>query len=115
MIALWPRSRRELRPFLAVGIVAGVAYVLFMCAIDVPMYISRFRADETFGRRYLSLAEGVRAAATQWTVTGSIDDWREEIPWMSLYFSACVWLSIALAHAPPLGAPKAAEGAPSRA
>ena len=35
-------------------------------------------------------------------VTRRWEDWREEIPWMSLYFSAAVWLSIALVRAPPL-------------
>jgi hypothetical protein len=29
-------------------------------------------------------------------VTHDIGEWREEIPWMSLYFSAAVWASLAL-------------------
>jgi hypothetical protein len=29
-------------------------------------------------------------------VTHDISEWREEIPWMSLYFSAAVWSSLAL-------------------
>jgi hypothetical protein len=29
-------------------------------------------------------------------VTHDIAEWREEIPWMSLYFSAAVWASLAL-------------------
>jgi hypothetical protein len=28
---------------------------------------------------------------------GDIAEWREEIPWMSLYFSVAVWTSLALA------------------
>jgi hypothetical protein len=69
------------------------------------MYVTRFRADQASGLAYLSLGEGFHAAATQWKVTGAFEDWREEMPWMSLYFSVCVWLSIALARVPPLGAP----------
>jgi hypothetical protein len=30
------------------------------------------------------------------------EDWKNEIAWMSLYFSVAVWLSIALIHAPLL-------------
>jgi hypothetical protein len=28
-------------------------------------------------------------------------DWVDEMPWMSLYFTAGVWISIALVRAPP--------------
>ena len=33
-------------------------------------------------------------------VTFSWEQWRAEIPWMTLYFSVCVWWSLALVHAP---------------
>jgi hypothetical protein len=103
LLALRSRSG-ALKPFLTAAIVCAAAYVAFMATVDVPMYISRFRADELAGRQYLSLADGLRAAATQWTVTGSIAAWREEIPWMSLYFSVMVWVSIGLIHLPRVGA-----------
>ena len=28
------------------------------------------------------------------------DEWHPEMPWMSLYFSVCVWCSLALVHVP---------------
>jgi len=28
--------------------------------------------------------------------------WRQDVAWLSLYFTVAVWASIALAHAPPL-------------
>src|SRR2546427_623776 len=34
-------------------------------------------------------------------VTRRWEDWREEVPWMSLYLSAAVWLSLAIAAVPP--------------
>jgi hypothetical protein len=35
-------------------------------------------------------------------VSHRLEDWKNEIAWMSLYFSVAVWLSIALIHAPLL-------------
>ena len=99
-ITLWPRVDRPQRPLLTVGIGFGLAYVAFMTTVDVPMYVSRWLADQASGRHYLSFAEGVRDVSLRWVVTGSWSDWRTEVPWMTLYFSVVVWVSIALTHVP---------------
>jgi hypothetical protein len=90
------------RPLLTASILIGCAYVAFMCTVDVPMYVSRWLADEVSGRHYLSLSLGLADVSGRWVVTHAWDQWRTEIAWMSLYFSAGVWTSIALAHAPAL-------------
>src|SRR5206468_9257647 len=41
-------------------------------------------------------SEGLRDASTRWVVTHDLAEWRDEIAWMSLYFSAAVWASLAL-------------------
>lgn len=97
---MWTRSQRAVRPFLAASMLLGVAYLTFMCTVDIPMYVSRWLADEAMGREYLSLSQGVWDAGSRWIVTHSWDEWRPEMPWMSLYFSVCVWCSIGLAHIP---------------
>jgi hypothetical protein len=99
---LWSRSRVGYRPFLAAAMVLGVAYVTFMCTVDIPMYVSRWSADQTSGRAYLSLAQGFEDVWSRRCVTFDWEEWRTEIPWMSLYFSVGVWCSIALVHAPRL-------------
>jgi hypothetical protein len=99
-IALWPRQDAAYRPFLVAGFVIGSLYVGFMIAVDVPMYVSRWLADEAQGRAYLSLSQGLWDVGSRWVVTFAWEDWRTEIPWMSLYFSVGVWCSIALVHAP---------------
>ena len=71
-----------------------------MFLVDVPMYWSRWLADEAIGRSYMSLEQGVLDVAGRWKVSHAWQDWQSEIAWMSLYFSAAVWLSIALIHAP---------------
>ena len=99
-LALWSCCRASCRPFVAVALVFGVAYVSFMVAVDVPMYVSRWLVDAANGREYLSLYQGIQDVWARRVVTFAWEEWRTEIPWMSLYFSVGVWFSIALVHAP---------------
>jgi hypothetical protein len=110
LAALWSRCAAPWRPLLATWCVAGAVYVAYMFLVDVPMYWSRWLADEASGRGYLSLAQGLADVSGRWTVSHRWDDWKSEVVWMSLYFSVAVWLSIALIHAPLLRrAPVAAQ------
>lgn len=88
------------RPFLIAALVLGVIYVLFMAMVDVAMYLSRWQADEAVGREYLTLAAGLEDAWSRRVVSFPWEERRSEIPWMTLYFSVCVWWSLALVHAP---------------
>ena len=81
----------------------NTAYIVFMWSVDVPMYLGRHRTDTGIGKAYLSVADGFRDAASRRVVTRRWEDWRPEIPWMSLYFSAGVWISLALVRAPRFG------------
>lgn len=100
LVAIWPRCSARIRPLLAAWCVAGVVYVAYMFLVDVPMYWSRWIADEASGRHYLSIAQGIHDASARWVVSHRWDDWKSEVTWMSMYFSVAVWLSIALIHAP---------------
>lgn len=102
LLWIWPRCSASLRPLLAAWCAACIAYVAFMFLIDVPMYWSRWLADEASGRHYLSITQGLLDVSGRWVVSHSWDVWKNEIAWMSLYFSVAVWLSIALVHAPVL-------------
>jgi hypothetical protein len=110
LVAIWPRADASWRPLLAAWCAAGIAYVAFMFLIDVPMYWSRWLADEAAGRSYLSIAQGMLDVSERWTVSHRWQDWQDEVAWMSLYFSVAVWLSIALIHA-PVPQPARARGA----
>jgi hypothetical protein len=74
----------------------AVGYVLFMVTIDVPMYLQRWQAANASGQPILGLFAGLHDVASRWTVTHDIARWRDEIPWMSLYFSIAVWTSLLL-------------------
>ena len=100
VLAIYPRCTATGRSLLAACCVAGVAYVAFMFAVDVPMYWSRWIADETAGRHYMSIAQGVTDVITRRVVSHHWQDWKSEIAWMSLYFSVAVWFSISLIYAP---------------
>jgi hypothetical protein len=81
---------------LVAGIVGIACYLAFLVVVDVPMYLGRWRAGLREGSRYLHPLEGLRDTATRWIVTHEFDHWKDEIAWMSLYFSAAVWASLAL-------------------
>ncbi len=108
LVSLFPRSAGARRRFIGIAIVLNAAYVVFMCTVDVPMYALRWRRDQARGAHYLSVPEGVADAFQRRIVTRRWLDWKQEIPWMSLYFSAGVSISISLVRA-PLRAPAASE------
>jgi len=97
-----PRCTAARRPLLLACCVAGSIYVAYMFLVDVPLYWSRWIADEISGRHYLSLAQGAHDVSARWVVSHRWQDWKHEVVWMSLYFSVAVWISMALAHAPAL-------------
>jgi hypothetical protein len=101
-LVVWSHSRAARRPFLAAALVLGTLYMGFMGMVDIPMYVSRWQADEAGGRAYLTLRQGLDDAWSRRVVTFSWEAWRTEMPWMTLYFSVCVWWSLALVYAPRL-------------
>lgn len=93
---LLPEFDGPVRVVLAVTIVGIVGYLAFLMTVDVPMYLSRWRAEVGDGSKLLRPLEGLRDVSTRWVVTHDLAEWKDEIPWMSLYFSAAVWASLAL-------------------
>jgi hypothetical protein len=89
----WPAGRSLVH---FVWIAGGTLYVAYIFLVDVPMYWSRWKADEALGRKYLSLAQGVADASRCKEVSFRWEDWRSEVVWMTLYFSVGVWVSISL-------------------
>ncbi|MCV2370501.1 hypothetical protein [Roseateles oligotrophus] len=100
LMLIWPRLSAKQRPLLSAWCLIGLAYVAFMFMVDVPMYWSRWLADEASGRNYLSVYQGFADVSGRWTVSHRLQDWQSEMVWMTAYFSVAVWLSIALVHAP---------------
>jgi hypothetical protein len=93
---LVPDFDGSVRVALAIACVGIAGYLIFLLTVDVPMYVSRWRDEAANGRRLLRPLEGLRDASTRWVVTRDFAAWKDEIAWMSLYFSAAVWSSLAL-------------------
>jgi hypothetical protein len=79
--------------------IGGAIYVAYIFLVDVPAYWSRWLADEINGRRYLSIAQGVIDAWRRRIVSYRWEMWKNEILWMSLYFTLGVWSSVSLVYA----------------
>src|SRR5215471_17277285 len=93
---LLPEFDGVFRAVLILAIIGIAGYLAFLAAVDVPMYLARWRQEVANGRRPLQPLEGLRDVTCRWVVTHDFAEWKDEIAWMSLYFSAAVWASLAL-------------------
>jgi hypothetical protein len=93
---LLPEFEGPVRAVLVIAIVGIAGYLLFLATIDVPMYLRRWQARRADNSGALSHLEGLWDASLRWVVTHDITEWKDEIAWMSLYFSVAVWASLAL-------------------
>jgi hypothetical protein len=93
---LLPEFEGRIGVFLVIAIIGVAGYLVFLATIDVPMYLTRWQAESADRIGPLTPLEGLRDASFRWVVTHDIAQWKDEIAWMSLYFSAAVWASLAL-------------------
>lgn len=93
----WSYSDGALRLAIAVGMVCCAGTALLIVLIDVPMYLSRWRHHRGIHNSYMPLVDGLHDTLTRRHATRDWRVWRREVPWMTLYFSVGVWLSIGMA------------------
>ena len=98
----WSAADARGRRFIAAVFLFGATYVAFMVLVDAPMYLSRWHAALAAGRTPLVALDGLREIVAHCRVVHEWSVWREDVAWLSLYFSTAVWLSIFLVHAPAL-------------
>ena len=89
----WGDMPANIRIPSVVGIVACAGAALLMLGVDVPMYLARWRHGRRSGVRYLRMVEGLKDVLQRRQIAHRWSEWRPEVPWMSLYFSAGVWVS----------------------
>jgi hypothetical protein len=100
LISVRRRLESRLQMLTGIGVALALLFVVFMCSVDIPMYVGRWLSDVAQQRPPLSLRQGAWDAARRWVVTWDERAWHGEQLWMSLYFSAGVWISVALSFAP---------------
>jgi hypothetical protein len=93
---LLPEFNGAVRLMLIVAIAGIVFFLAFLMTVDVPMYLNRWRTEVGDGSALMKPLQGLRDVTTRWVVTHDLAEWKDEIAWMSLYFSAAVWSSLAL-------------------
>lgn len=97
-VSLWPNTKRKQRYFLSATILFAAGFLVFMMSIDVPMYWQRYLLDTASEKTYLSFWQGLQDVAVSYRVSFDWKVWSVEIPWMTLYFTLAVWVSIYLPH-----------------
>jgi hypothetical protein len=87
---------------------AASAYIAFMVAYVVPMYLVRWHA----GQETLTFAQGLTEILQLCIVQRDWALWWQDAAWLTPYFTVCVWFSISLAHVPSLKEGATAAGRP---
>jgi hypothetical protein len=100
-VSLRPQATGATARFLEAAMLCAGGYIAFMTIVDVPMYVSRW-LSEAGGDGSLPLADGVSSLLARCRVEPRWEAWRDDVPWMTLYFTVAVWISIAITHAPRL-------------
>src|ERR1051325_3574620 len=75
---LLPEFDGLLRAMFVAAIIGIAGYLAFLLAVDVPMYLRRWRADVARGRKLLHPIEGLRDASRRWVVTHDLAAWKDE-------------------------------------
>lgn len=95
-----PAAPPALKPFAALGAALAAGFVAFMAAVDVPMYVRRWKAGRAASSVYLPVREGLADAWSRRVPTQRWADWKEEVAWLTMYFSFAVWVSLAMVRLP---------------
>ena len=83
-----------LRLMLTAGFLIYVVGAALTIWFDVRMYVRRWQLSAAGIR--LTFATGLRDSHLRRRPTFAWDVWREEVPWMTVYFSIGVWTSLAM-------------------
>jgi hypothetical protein len=87
-------TQGSLRALLIVGSLTYAVGAGLTMAFDVMMYVRRWRMRAV--GVYLTLSTGLRDTRRRRQPTFAWEVWRQEAPWMTVYFSIGVWTSLAM-------------------
>ena len=93
-LAAAPRLSRRSRLRCQVIAATAGAYVAFMVTVDLPMYIRRWQSASLAD--VVPLTSGFAEILAPCVVVRDAGLWAGEMPWMTLYFTVAVWISLSL-------------------
>jgi hypothetical protein len=96
LVLYWGHTAGAPPMWVPIGLLACAGTAVLILTVDIPLYITRWRIAKRAGLRYLRVVEGLKDALVRRRVTQTREDWRQEVLWMSLYFSAGVWVSLGI-------------------
>lgn len=82
------KSIQSATPFILISL---AIFIYFMVFVDIPMYLDR---SKNFKGKYDLINSGMNRMMNCKKVSKSYKYWKDEIPWMSLYFTIAVWTAI---------------------
>lgn len=85
------KQLKSIMPYILIGC---VIYILFMILNDIPMYYKRTQELRKKKASYNSLYDGIEDLKKCKKVTSSFKEWKEDMPWLTFYFTLTVWGSI---------------------
>jgi hypothetical protein len=97
LVGGWHHVNGALSIVIAIGIFCCGGAATVMTLIDVPMYISRWCQQRRQARRSTPIKGALYDTLVRRHANRNWNLWRREVPWMTLYFSVGVWLSIGMA------------------
>ena len=94
MFLLDKTSKNEsIKTFLLYFIIIALCYVGFMMYIDIPMYFNRWKKHK-IPQEKQTLMNSIKDMAQCKKITKSYKDWKEDMPWLTGYFTFAVWSAI---------------------
>jgi hypothetical protein len=96
LVIYWQHTAGDLPMWVPIGLIACAGTAALILMVDIPLYITRWRIAKCAGLRYLRVVEGLKDAVVRRRVTQAREEWRPEMLWMGLYFSAGVWVSLGI-------------------
>lgn len=89
-------TNKTISKFLYVAFLSCMVYITYMIKVDVPMYYKRGDSNLTEEYKKKTLLQKVYDMYKCKRISKSNEDWDEEIPWMTSYFTFGSWLSLGL-------------------
>ena len=77
-------------------VIMASVYVIYMFAVDIPMYYRRYEENNDTGVQYLSLRDGLYDAMKCKLVTTKYEVWKEDAVWMIGYFVFGSFISVGM-------------------